>query len=375
MPPVILIYSLIGTPGEPNDYCAYSQDRFMSELSAAVSAGSGAVQVRLNSVGGNWLMAQGIVALIKASALKIDTYCDGIAASSASMIFMAGRKRLMRAHARLMIHNCSGPAAGQIGDLEKAIEGQRAINESMALLYTNATGLPIEQIREMMAAETWLSAEQAVQLGFATGIIDAPKAATAPPADLTSSTAEANLLQLQAYYAGQLSDAPTTSTMKNTLLPILQANAVANLTAESSEADFMAAVTAAFDELGTTRTSLASATAQVSTLTETLAQATATATEATQAREAAEAELTTFRESAATAEKAAGEKAVTDLVANAVALGKITAEMAPNYTTLAQANLASTTALLDKIPPVGLLRWAKSPRPARWLKSPPKARP
>jgi ATP-dependent protease ClpP protease subunit len=356
MPPVILIYSIIGTPGEPNDYCAFSQDRFQSELAAAVSVGSGAVQVRLNSVGGNWLMAQGIVALIKASALKIDTYCDGIAASSASMIFMAGRKRLMRAHARLMIHNCSGPAAGQIGDLEKAIEGQRAINESMALLYTHATGLPIEKIREMMALETWLSAEDAVRLGFATGIIDAPKSATPPPADLTSSTAEASLLQLQAFYGGQLSNASQTSTMKNLLLPILQANAVAHpsllagITAASTDEQVTGAVTAAFTELATTRTGLATATAAVTTLTDSLATATAAATQAEADKATAEAELKTFKDKAAEDEKAAGEKAVSDLVANAVTVGKITAELAPHYTTLAVANLASTTALLDKLP-------------------------
>jgi ATP-dependent protease ClpP protease subunit len=332
MPRLIQIYSTIGLASEGG----YSQDQFQADLAAAVSSGESQVQLRINSVGGNWLMAQGMYGMIKASALKIDTYCDGIAASSASLLFMAGKKRLIAAHARLMIHNCSGPAAGQVADLQRAIEGQNAINESMATVYATTSGQPIEKIREMMAAETWLSADEAVTMGFATGKIDAPKAATPPPADLTSSTAQDSLLQLQAYYAGHLPPASPTSTMKNLLLPILQAHAVANITAQSSDEQVTSAVTAAFTELGTTRL-------QVSTLTASVQSVTAE-------KQALETELNSFKEKAAADEKAAGEKAVNDLVANALATGKITASLVPQYTALATASLSAATAVLDSLP-------------------------
>jgi ATP-dependent Clp protease protease subunit len=340
---MIQIYSLIGQPSEANDYAAYSQDRFQAELASAVSAGESVVQVRLNSVGGNWLMAQAIFGMIKASALKIDTYCDGIAASSASLIFMAGRKRLISAHARLMIHNCSGAAAGQVADLEKAIEGQRAINESMATVYANATGQPVEKIREMMAAETWLSADEAVALGFATGIIDAPKTAAAPPADLTSSTAEAALLQLQAYYAGHLPTASPSPNMKNLLLPILTAHAVSGITASASDEQVTAAVSAAFTELGTAR-------GQISTLTASLTETAGKVATAETARAEAEQKLKDFTDKQEAAEKEAGQQAIKDLVAGAVALGKITADLAPTYITLATADLPAATAALEKMP-------------------------
>jgi ATP-dependent protease ClpP protease subunit len=337
MPRLIQLYATIGPASEG----CYSQDQFQADLAAAVGSGESQVQLRINSVGGNWLMAQGMYGMIKASSLKIDTYCDGIAASSASLLFMAGRKRLIAQHARLMIHNCSGPAGGQIKQLEQAIEGQRAINESMATVYATATGLPIERIREMMEAETWLSADEAVALGFATGIIDAPKAAAAPPADLTSSTAHESLLQLAAYYAGHLPPASPTPTMKHLLLPILQANAVANpslasLTAASDDATVTAAVSAMFTDLSTARSQVAALTASVQS--------------ATADKEAAETELKGFKDKAATDEKAAAEKAVTDLVAGAVASGKITAALVPHYTTLATASLSACTAIFDAIP-------------------------
>jgi ATP-dependent Clp protease protease subunit len=337
MPRLIQLYSTIGAA---SDGC-YSQDQFQADLAGAISAGESQVQLRINSVGGNWLMAQGMYGMIKASALKIDTYCDGIAASSASLLFMAGRKRLIAQHARLMIHNCAGPAAGQIADLEKAIEGQRAINESMATVYANATGQTIEKIREMMAAETWLSADEAVALGFATGIIDAPKAASAPPADLTSSTAQESLLQLQAYYAGQLPPASPTPTMKHLLLPILQANAVANpslagITAASTDEQVTAAVTACFADLGTARL-------QVSTLTASVQSVTAE-------NETLTAQVKEFTDKAAADEQAAGEKAVTDLIAGALASGKITAALVPQYTALATASLTACSAVLEQMP-------------------------
>jgi ATP-dependent protease ClpP protease subunit len=340
---MIQIYALIGQPGEANDYAAYSQDRFQAELASAVSAGESVVQVRINSVGGNWLMAQGIFGMMKASALKIDTYNDGIAASSASLIFMGGRKRLMSAHARLMIHNCSGGAAGQVADLEKAIEGQKAINESMAAVYANATGQPLDKIREMMAAETWLSADEAVALGFATGIIDAPKTASAPPADLTSSTAEASLLQLQAYYAGHLPPASPSPNMKNLLLPILTAHAVAGITASATDEQVTQAVTAAFNENAQLRTAAAG---HASALAAVTAQVTTATAEAQEAKDA----LKKVTDATEAAEKLAAENAVTQLVAKAVAAGKITADLAPTYTTLATANLAAATAALDKLP-------------------------
>ncbi|MDF7809920.1 head maturation protease, ClpP-related [Hymenobacter sp. YC55] len=337
--PIIQIYSLIGTPTEANKYVGYSQERFSSDLAYAVSSGESSAQVRINSVGGNWVEAQGIYGMIKASALKIDTYNDGIAASSASLVFMAGRKRLMSAHARLMIHNCSGPAQGGIAQLEQAIEGQRAINESMATVYSNATGISLDEIRAMMAAETWLSAEEALSLGFATGIINNEKKALAPAAELNASAE--NLLQLQAYYAAHLPSNP--STMKHILLPILQAAAVANITAEATDEQCTAAVTAAFDELKELREK----SAQQATA---LSEATASLTELQAQKEETDTKLKDLEQKMADEAAAQNTQKVTDLIASAVNEGRILATQVGSFTALATTNFSETQAVLSALP-------------------------
>jgi ATP-dependent protease ClpP protease subunit len=338
MPPIIQLYSLIQDPSEKNDWVGMGTAQFTSLLQAAEASGESVAQVRINSVGGNWVIAQGMFGMMKASPLKIDTYNDGIAASSASLVFMAGRKRLMSAHARLMIHNCSGPAAGGVADLQKAIVGQQAINDSMAAVYVAATGLPLERIVKMMEDETWLSADEALALGFATGIINNDKKALAAPAELNTT---AQLQQLQAYYSQHLPS--LNSNMKNLLFPIMAAAAVADITASSTDEQYVAGVQAMSTELITLRTGAAEHATALADVQAKLEQ-----TEAEKA--AAEQKVTELETAAANQEKAAQEKAVADLVAGAVAVGKITAEAAPSYIDLATGNIGAVQALFEKMP-------------------------
>ena len=338
MPPLIQLYSVIQDPTDKNEWVGIGTEQFRAQLHVAEFSGEPVVQVRINSVGGNWVIAQGMYGMLKASHLKVDTYNDGIAASSASLVFMAGRKRLMSAHARLMIHECSGPAAGQIADLEKAIASQRAINESMADVYAAATGLPLERIVAMMKAETWLSAEQALELGFATGIINNDKKALAAPAELATT---AQLQQLQAYYSQHLPS--LNSNMKNLLFPIMTAAAVVDITAQSTDEQYVSSIEAAFTELGTLRAGAAEHATALADMTAKLEQAVASATEATQ-------KVADLEKEKSDAAAAAKDKEVTDLVNNAVALGKITAEAAPSYLTLAASNIGAVQAVLEKLP-------------------------
>jgi ATP-dependent protease ClpP protease subunit len=338
MLPIISIYSVIADPTEENKYVGIGTDAFRSQLQAAEASGEALAQVRINSVGGNWVIAQGMYGMLKASPLKVDTYNDGIAASSASLVFMAGRKRLMSAHARLMIHECSGSAAGQVADLEKAITGQKAINDSMAAVYAAATGLPLERIVQMMKDETWLSAEEAVALGFATGIINNEKKALAAPAELN---ATAHLQQLQAYYSQHLPS--LNSNMKNLLLPILTAAAVAGITAEATDEQVTAAVTAAFNDLATLRAEAEQAAEKLST-----AEASLETLQA--AKETADAKVLQLETEQATAAAESKQKVAADTVQAAVNAGKITAEAAPSFLALATASLSDVQAVFAKLP-------------------------
>ncbi len=338
--PTLNIYAVIGAPTEANNYTGVGTTEFGYMLQGAVNSGESRAQVRINSGGGSWEAAQGIYGMIKASALKIDTYCDGLAASSASLIFMAGAKRYISAHARLMIHNCSCPSNGTVEDHERTIEMQRAINESMASVYANATGLPLERITTMMSETTWLTAEQAFELGFATAIINQEKKALAPAADVPTAS-------LQAYYAALL---PQHSTMKNLLLPILTASAAAGLTAtagitaSATDEQVTAAVQATIDELTALReTSATQATA--------LATATTALTELQAKKEETDKKLADLEKKEVETAAAAKDAEAVALVSAAVKDGRILAAQEAGFVALAKTDATAVSAVLASLTP------------------------
>lgn len=323
------LYAAIGSPTESNNYQGIDATAFKHMLAQAEATGEKTLIVRINSGGGSWVDGQSMYAYMQASPLKIDTAIDGIAASSATLPFMAGRKRLIAAHARLMIHNCSSPAYGGVSDLEQAIEQQKQLNESMAIIYANTTGLPLEQIREMMAATTWLNAEQAVALGFATGIIATDK--KAPALEPTASLAADGL----ASYTASLADAyalhlpSKIHSMKAELFNILAAASVANITADADDTILLNAVTAAFSERDQAKLDLATAQENLTT-----AQARVAELELEQTESAA----------------AAVEAEATQVVATAITEGRILAGQKDAFLGLAKADLTNTKAALAALP-------------------------
>ena len=328
--PALQIYSAIGY--DANSGTGLSAAAFGAQLAQAEASGEKRVSVRINSGGGNWQEGQSMYDLLKASALKVDTYCVGLVASAATLPFMAGNKRLIAAHGRLMIHNCAGQVAGGVDDLKNGISQQEAINSSMAQLYASASGQTVEKCAAMMTATTYLDAETAVALGFATGIMPDTQATQAPPADLPTAS-------LHSYYASILS----ATDMKNLLIPILAAAGMLTVTAASSDADVATAVQAAFGEKDQANKEAEEAKAA-------LATATAALTAATEKCTAAEKKCADMEEQDATAKAEAATAAVTALVDGAIGTGKITASLKDTYTTLARADLASTKAVLDAIP-------------------------
>ncbi len=102
---------------------------------------------------------------------KVTVKIDGIAASAASVIAMAGDKVLMSPVAMVMIHNPSTFAFGEKVDMEKAIAMLDEVKASIINAYERKTNLSRVQIAHMMDAETWMDANKAVQLGFADEII------------------------------------------------------------------------------------------------------------------------------------------------------------------------------------------------------------
>ena len=96
---------------------------------------------------------------------------DGIAASAASVIAMAGTKVLISPVGMLMIHNPATLAWGDSGEMQKAIEMLGSVKDSIINAYEIKTGLSRTKLSHMMDAETWMDAGKAVKLGFADGIL------------------------------------------------------------------------------------------------------------------------------------------------------------------------------------------------------------
>ena len=130
-------------------------------------AGKGPVTVWLNSPGGDCIAASQIYTMLMDYKGDVTVKIDGIAASAASVIAMAGTKVLMAPTALMMIHNPMTVAFGNTGEMEKAIAMLDEVKESIINAYEIKTGLSRAKLSHLMDAETWMNANMAVELGFA----------------------------------------------------------------------------------------------------------------------------------------------------------------------------------------------------------------
>ena len=130
------------------------------------------INVYINSYGGEVAEALAIYSVLRRHRAAVHTFCDGFACSAASIIFCAGDVRTMGAIALLMIHNCMSWAAGNADEMRKVAETLDTINQSSIEAYKKVTNLDEDQIKEMMDAETWLTAQACLEYGFATDIAE-----------------------------------------------------------------------------------------------------------------------------------------------------------------------------------------------------------
>lgn len=141
--------------------------QFKSELTNS----EGDIVVWLNSPGGDVFAASQIYNMLKEYDGKVTVKIDGIAASAASVIAMAGSEILMSPVAMMMIHNPATVIFGEASDLQSGIDMLSEVKESIINAYEQKTSLPRNKISKMMDAETWFSAQKAVELGFADKVL------------------------------------------------------------------------------------------------------------------------------------------------------------------------------------------------------------
>lgn len=129
------------------------------------------VTVWINSPGGDVFAASVIYTALMEHKGHVTVKIEGLAASAASVIAMAGEQVLIAPTAYLMIHNPWEMACGNAEELRREADVLDEIAEGLVLAYQIKTGLSKAKIRQMMAEETWLSARSAVDMGFADGLL------------------------------------------------------------------------------------------------------------------------------------------------------------------------------------------------------------
>ncbi|KVG59237.1 head maturation protease, ClpP-related [Burkholderia territorii] len=138
---------------------------FVTQLDAA-AANASMIVVAINSMGGDVFDAFAIYNALRRHAGKVKVRVDGVAASAASLIAMAGDEIVMPENALLMIHNAHTVTAGEAKDLRRIADLLDNAGDGILAAYAAKSGQSIDEIRAMMDAETWLTAAQAKEKGF-----------------------------------------------------------------------------------------------------------------------------------------------------------------------------------------------------------------
>lgn len=154
----------------PGNYIAL--DDFLRDLDELGTKDT--ITVHINSVGGSLYAGLAIYNRLRALGVNIITINDSLAASAASIIFQAGNTRKVNAGSNLMIHEAAGYLSGyyQVSDLKSAIKQLEAHNKTVIAAYVERTGKDADSIKSMLAKETWMTGQEAIDAGFADEIIE-----------------------------------------------------------------------------------------------------------------------------------------------------------------------------------------------------------
>lgn len=150
-----------------------------TRLREALQNMQGDVVVWLNSPGGSVIVGSEIYTMLRSYNGRVRVVIDGIAASAASVIAMAGDEVVMSPTAYMMIHRSSTWAAGNAADMAHAAEALQEIDKGIVAAYALKTGRSEDELLDMMTCETWMNAARAKELGFCDRILYADDEADA----------------------------------------------------------------------------------------------------------------------------------------------------------------------------------------------------
>lgn len=166
--PELLVY------GEISEWYGVDSKSFAEQLKDITSKN---INVRINSPGGEVFAASAIYSMLKRHPANITVYIDGIAASAASVIAMAGNKVIMPENAMMMIHNPLTWTYGNANEMREVADLLDKVRETLVATYRDKTGMDDASIIELLDAETYLTASEALEYGFIDEIETAVKVA------------------------------------------------------------------------------------------------------------------------------------------------------------------------------------------------------
>jgi ATP-dependent protease ClpP protease subunit len=169
----LLIFDAIGNWEDIGEVSAKAFARDLASLPRSVKR----IDLHINSPGGSLFDASAIYSRLADHPSQKHVYIDGLAASAASIVAMVGHKIYIRSNATMMMHLPSGLSIGNADDMRKMAGALDTVTESMINIYAKRSALPRAEIRDLLAAETWFSPQQAVDKGFADEVRGVVKAA------------------------------------------------------------------------------------------------------------------------------------------------------------------------------------------------------
>lgn len=159
------------------EYGEVSSITFKNELEA-LGDGIETINLYINSPGGSVFEAMAIIAMLKRHPADIISHIDGVAASCASVLPMISKRIIMPNNSLMMIHHAMTGAWGNAKQLRKAADDVERISQAMCQYYLDRSGekMSEEMLYEMLEEDTWLTAEQCLELGLCDEIVEANQA-------------------------------------------------------------------------------------------------------------------------------------------------------------------------------------------------------
>lgn len=223
--------------GEINSWSENSAGDFIARFEAE-AAKADEIELHIHSVGGDVFEGNLIYNTIKKSKKPVDAYIDGVCASMASIVMIACRRVYMSENAFLMIHAPSGFVSGTASEMERSAKVLRDMENIFKKVYSAKTGKTVDEVSAWMNGDNWFAANDAFDAKLIDGVVDRVDETFAPEKETKNETAAS----LYARYAALSNKNLPKEQKRMNKQEIIDKFGLAGVTAESSEADIIAAL-------------------------------------------------------------------------------------------------------------------------------------